>query len=474
MSHAPNAYVPFELHGQELRDAVVRYASNPIYLDNEEWQNNDNPYRRQLRPQVLPHLDYDAVPGRENILDYSSLAVQRVLTSVYEADLVFLPKSGLKDGKQEDFQQFYSPSNRALGEAIRPALEKYAFGFLDDEVEISGKWTKESFHAYIESLGADDPAEASLTEKAILSSTDRERAARMWLIQFAPDFLSEASPMIRNVLGHYGATQSEWFKIIIDEYGYGVHDTKHSRLFERTLESAGLASDIHRYWQYYLNSSLLMNNYFHYLGKNHELFFRYVGALYYTEATLVDFCRRAASVLTSVFGDKADVEYFTEHVHIDQHHGRMALEKLIDPLIEEHGEHIIPEIVRGIEEYRVIQAVSDDDFATQIAWMDKGPEFKKLHAPVWEAIESGKVTAPVADIVEPYGELSNTHCHDGDELCHIVSGTMKFVSGFDSHQILEAGEGTVIQKNRLHGAIIESEECVYQIHSVGDYKKCLS
>ncbi|MBZ4018703.1 iron-containing redox enzyme family protein [Streptomyces purpurogeneiscleroticus] len=474
MSHVTRPYIPFELRGQELRDAVVRYASNPIYLDNEEWENSDNPYRRQLRPQVLPHLDYDSVPGRAEILDYSSLAVQRLLTSIYEADLVFLPKSGLHEETWQDFKSFYSPSNRVLGEMIRPALEKYAFGFLDDEVEVSGQWTKESFRAYIESLGANEPAGASLTEKAILSSADRERAARMWLIQFAPDFLSEASPMIRNVMGYYGATQSEWFKIIIDEYGYGVHDTKHSRLFERTLESAGLQTDIHRYWQYYLNSSLLMNNYFHYLGKNHELFFRYVGALYYTEATLVDFCRRAANLLTTVFGEEIDATYFTEHAHIDQHHGRMALEKLMIPLIEEHGEQIIPEIVRGIEEYRVIQTVSDEDLAAQIAWMDRGPEFKKLHAPVWEALESGRVTAPVADIVEPKGELSNTHCHDGDELCHIVSGTMKFVSGFDSYQILEAGEGTVIQKNRLHGAIIESDECVYQIHSVGDYQKCLS
>ncbi|MFI9200067.1 iron-containing redox enzyme family protein [Streptomyces sp. NPDC053048] len=472
MSHAPFEYKPYELHGDELRDAVMRYASNPVYLDNEEWENNDNPYRRQLRPQVLRHLDFDRIPGRDRILEYSSLAAQRVLTSIYEADLVFMPKSGLK-GKWEDFKSYYSPGNRALGEAIRPALEKFAFGFLDEEVEVSGKWTKESFASYVESLDPYGPGEASRSEKAILDSTDRERAARMWLIQFAPDFLSEASPMIRNVLGHYGAPQSEWFKIIIDEYGYGVHDTKHSLLFERTLESVGLQSDIHRYWQYYLNSSLLMNNYFHYLGKNHELFFRYVGALFYTEATLVDFCRRADALLTTVFGDTVDTEYFTEHVHIDQHHGRMAMDKLILPLIEAHGEEIIPEIVRGIEEYRVVQDIADDDFATQIDWMDKGPEYKKLHAPVWEAISSGRVTAPVADIVEPYGELSNTHSHEGDELCHIVSGTMKFVSGFDSYEILEAGEGTVIQRNRLHGAIIESEECVYQIHSVGDYKKCL-
>ncbi len=473
MSHAPAPYEPYALSPEELQAAVVRYASNPIYLDNEEWVNDDNPYRRQLRPQVAKYLNFSRVLPKDEILTYESLAAQRLLTSIYDADLVFLPKADLAE-KWDDFRQFYSPGNRALGEIIRPGLEKFAFGFLDDEVEVSGKWTKDSLVEFLRALQDRDLSVPTASESAIEKSADPQRAARMWLIQFAPDFLSEASPMIRNVLGYYGEAQSDWFKIIIDEYGYGVHDTKHSRLFERTLESVGLRSDVHHYWQYYLTSSLLMNNYFHYLGKNHELFFRYLGALYYTETTLVDFCRRTADLLGRVFDDQADVTYFTEHVHIDTHHGRMALEKLIIPLVETYGDVVIPEIVRGYEEFQLISEIADQDFAAQIEWMDAGPQYKVLHAPVWAAIESGKVTAPIAHLVEPRGELSNTHCHDGDELCHIVSGTMKFVSGFGSHQILEAGQGTVIRKNRLHGAIIESDECVYQIHSVEDYRKCLS
>ncbi|MEU5219188.1 iron-containing redox enzyme family protein [Streptomyces sp. NPDC020807] len=472
MSHALPAHKPFELTPEQLKEYVVQYATNPIYLDNEEWENDDNPYHRQLRPQVLPYLDFSRVLPRKEILHYEGLAAQRILTSIYEADLMFLPKGGLKE-KWNDFKAYYNPSNRVLGEIIRPSLEKFAFGFLDEEVEVSGQWTKADLETYLRALQDKDLTQPSLSETAIKKSADPVRAAKMWLIQFAPDFLSEASPMLRNVLGYYGAAQSEWFKIIIDEYGYGVHDTKHSHLFERTMESVGLRTDVHHYWQYYLNSSLMVNNYFHYLGKNHELFFRYIGALYYTETALVDWCRRAADLLTEVFGPDVDVEYFTEHVGIDLHHGKMALEKLILPLVEEHGEVIIPEIVRGYEEFQLISDIADRDFATQIAWMDDGPKNKELHAPVWDAISSGRVTAPVANIVEPYRELSNTHCHDGDELCHIVSGTMKFVAGFESYQILEAGEGTVIERNRLHGAIIDSEECVYEIHSVGDYRACL-
>jgi mannose-6-phosphate isomerase-like protein (cupin superfamily) len=474
MSHQLPVYQPDLLSGSELTAAVLRYATNPIYLDNEEWVNDDNPYRRQLRPQVLGQLSFDDPLRREQALTYQSLAAHRMLTCIYETDLVFLPRSALTPEKYQDFQAFYSPHNRARGDLIRPALERFAFGFLDDEVDVSGDWNAESLETYLRDIDNRVKDAVLPAERAIRESSDPRRAAKMWLIQFAPDFLSEASPMLRNLLGNTGDIQSEWFKIVIDEYGYGVHRTKHSTLFERTLESVGLAVDVHRYWQYYLPGSLLLNNYFHYLGKNHELFFQYLGALYYTETTLVDFCARAAALLDDVFDGAADVEYFTEHVHIDTHHGRMALEKLILPVVQRYGPIVIPEILKGYEQFQIVAEIADQDFAAQIAWMDEGPTNKSLHDPCYQAVVEGRVTAPVAHLVEPRGELSNTHSHQGDELCHIVSGTMKFVSGFESHQILEAGEGTVIQHNRLHGAIIESAECVYEIHSVGDYRTCMS
>ena len=78
---------------------------------------------------------------------------------------------------------------------------------------------------------------------------------------------------------------------------------------------------------------------------------------------------------------------------------------------------------------------------------------------------------PVQTFIEPRGELSVTHVHDGDELCWIEQGTLKFVTGDDRFTILHEGEGTVIAKNRLHGAIIESDQCTYSIFSIKDYTK---
>jgi quercetin dioxygenase-like cupin family protein len=309
---------------------------------------------------------------------------------------------------------------------------------------------------------------------AIRASTDPEHAAKTFLIQLAGDFLMESSPMARNVLGNFGALQSELFKIVIDEFGYGVHRTKHSTLFERLLESVALDSTAHAYWQFYLTSSLLQNNYFNWISRDHSLFFRYLGAVLQAETAFITGCQQMADTFRTVFGDECDVTYFLEHVAIDQDHSRMAWEKLVEPAVRQHGEGIIPDVVRGFEEARLLSEIAEQDFCAQVAWMDGQPDYKALHPRVYERIQSGAVTCPVETFVEPRGELSVTHVHDGDELCHIESGVMHFITGHERITELHPGEGVVIQHNRLHGAIIDSEECVYHIHSIGDYQQCLS
>ncbi|MCH8958661.1 MAG: iron-containing redox enzyme family protein [Proteobacteria bacterium] len=137
--------------------------------------------------------------------------------------------------------------------------------------------------------------------------------------------------MARNVLGNFGLAQSELFKVLIDEYGYGVHEAKHSTLFGETLRSRGLSSDVHAYWQFYLASSLALTNYFHFVTRNHEHFFRYLGALYYTEASLAPATRKQSETLRAVHGDRVDTRYFDEHAHIDEDHARMVIDQIITP-----------------------------------------------------------------------------------------------------------------------------------------------
>ena len=464
----------FQRDPEAVKECIQLYADNPLFGATEEWTTEDDPYRRAVRPHVLKYIDFTKTLARREALNYSALAAQRLLLNIYESDLVFLPEKGFAS-KRKDFELFYSQETKLLGELARPILEDHVFSFLDKEVSVSGKWTPAILKSYLDDLVREANQSESRSVAAILSSPDRERTASSFLIQLMMDFLSEASAMIRNVGGRFGPIQSELFKVIVDEYGYGVHDTKHSTLFERTLESCGLEAQTHAYFQFYLTSSMALSNYFHYVSRDHSKFFRFLGALAYTEATFSHTCRQISEALRTVFGAKADTRYFDEHVHIDLHHGRMVFDKIVVPALEKHGDIIIEDIVRGIEEFRLLSEIAESDFVEQSDWSDRGLEYKGLTEPLLERITSGAVRCRQGTYVEPLGELSITHVHDADELCLVESGVMDFVTGHDRKVPLHPGEGTILLHNRLHGALITSkEDCVYHIYSIDDYKACLS
>jgi Iron-containing redox enzyme len=457
-----------------FKRCLVQYGESELFADTEEWLAHDNPYRRTLRPHVFQYLDFAKPIPWDGILTYSSLAANRTLLTTYEQDFLLLPAQGMAD-KRADFAEFYSPRSTALAAVVRPWLERYVFDSLEREVSVTGRWTTASLEAYFKDfIVSSRRAQDNPMLSAILGSSNREHAARTFLIQLAGDFLLEASAMARNVLGHFGPIQSELFKIVIDEYGYGVHETKHSTLFEKLLRAHYLDPRPHAYWQFYLTSSLLVNNYYNAIGRDHSKFFRYVGAIFQAETSFILSCAQAAEMLRSVFGRETEVQYFLEHAHIDRHHSEMVLERIVKPAIATYGEWIIPEIVRGFEEARLLGQLAERDFCDQVAWSDGGRTFKELHPVVYAKIQSGAIHPKRQQFIEPHGELSVTHVHDGDELCHIDAGVMHFINGFGRHTELRAGEGTVIQHHRLHGAIIDSSECTYSIYSIGDYRPCVS
>ena len=457
-----------------FKDALKQFGAITLFADTHDWVMVDNPYRRPLRPRLFKYLNFDKPMTRGQVLDYTSMTANRILLTVYETDFMFLPEAEFGD-KQSDFRTFYGDEAATLGALIRPQLEKYLFSFLNNEIQISGAWTLDSFRSFAEdfiSTALNAPGYPAMD--AITGSSDPAHAAKTFLIQLAGDFLVESSAMARNVSGAYGPLQSELFKVVIDEFGYGVHDVKHSTLFEQVMKSVGLDHRPHAYWQFYMTSSLLLNNYFNYLCRSHDKFFRYLGAILYAETTFIKTCREMAEMMKRVFGNDSEVRYFLEHAHIDGHHSRMALEKLALPAIRQHGRHVIPEIVRGVEEAKFFAEIADQDFIHQVAWSDAGEHYKTLAEKVRINLLASGETVPIQKLVEPRGELSVTHVHDGDELCWVESGTMKFVTGNGRFTMLDAGEGTVILKNRLHGAIIDSDECTYHISSIKDRAKWLS
>ena len=446
----------------EIKPLIDRYAARPLFGDSATWIIQDNPYRRPVDWKRVQQLDFRRSLEKAEILGTSALAAHRMLLNIYETDLVFLPANDFAS-KRGDFSSYYSNDNKLLGELIRPTLEAHIFSFLKDEIDVTGKWTVAALQSYLESiLEKHEQSELEICAR-ILASPNAPRAARALLIQVAGDFLSEASASSRNILGKYGDIQSELFKIVIDDYGYGVHRAKHSTLFENTLATCGLMSDVHAYWQFYLSSSLALNNYYHYVSRDHSKYFQAIGAIAVAEAMFSHTCHEISKMLRAVFGKTVDTYYFDEHFHIDAHHGRMAFEYVVAPAIARYGDSVIPEIVRGMEELQLL---------TSLAFADTVEDLKARAGPSREQIPDGHFQGPATKHVEDRSQSLITCVYDHDKLYAVESGALDLVIGHDHSVRLEHGESIIVPRQRLHGTAVASESCRYFTYDLQDQQTC--
>src|SRR5215213_1763920 len=460
------------LEPNETKSLIELYAARPLFDNTPEWIIRDNPYRRPVNLKAVQQLDFSRALERTEVLDASALAAHRMLLNIYETDLIFLPASDFA-AKKNDFASYYSNDNKLLGELIRPTLEAHVFDFMKYEINVTGKWSVEVLKSYLQSIITKHEQSELDICNAVLGSADPERACRDLLIQVAGDFLSEASASSRNILGKYGEIQSEFFKIVIDDYGYGVHPAKHSTLFENTLSTCGLMSDVHAYWQFYLSSSLAINNYYHYVSRDHSKYFQAIGAVAVAEAMFSHTCREISKMLRTVFGKKVDTYYFDEHFHIDAHHGRMAFDYVVAPAIAKYGDAVIPDIVRGLEELQLLTSISDEDFNAQIAFTDAVSSFKSPAQQIHQHILEGRLRKSKTTQLENRGQSLVTQLFDQDKLYVVESGALDLVLGQDQSVRLDCGEAIIVTRDRLHGTAVVSEECRYHIYDLGNYQSCL-
>ena len=453
------------------RDAILGFCDSPLFQDNEH-RYEEVYFGRRIRPHVVKYLDFSKPAEFADLKNYTAFAANRVLFAMNEIDILMMPPGNLN---VSDFTERYSDEKIAQASVAMPYLEKYLYSWLEDEIVLSDNWNIRSVEEYFSSYARESRQVNTLpSAEAIRNSSNPEVAARDWLVQLAPDFLIESSPMARYASGNYGALSSNLFKIIIDELGYGEFQKKHSTLFENTMSSAGLDPEPHKYWQYYLNGSLLLANYYNRITRNRRNIFKYIGAIFHAETGFIRTCAIWRDALKQALPD-IDVRYFDEHCHIDIDHSRMAFDGLVRPAVEKYGSTAAVEIVRGFEEARLISSFAEDDFVQQVEWKDRAKKNTEVYRKIWPkvraAYEAGEV--PKADLDEPRGELSITHSHDGDELCHISKGEMEFLNGFQLSTTLNDDEGIIIEHNRLHGALIQSESCQYEIYTIGDVNKWL-
>ncbi|GAA4182244.1 hypothetical protein GCM10022252_07830 [Streptosporangium oxazolinicum] len=422
-----------------VRDSVSELITTSSYRPTGNSYIDNTPYHRPLDADRLSRIKWDQPLTEEGLLSDESLVANRLLMNIYESDALFLPSDGLS-GKEKQFTEFYGRKARLHSDLVRPAVESYVFDSLGSDVQINGRWDCDALESHVlaaidEAVNGDRPALRAIEEAA-----DPRRAAEIMIAQMALDGLTEATAMSQNLGGAYGLEQSEVFKIFIDEFGYGVFDAKHSTLFVELCRSVGMNTEPHHYWFYYLPSWIAGNNYFYKVTKNRAQFFRYIGGMAFLEATFAPSFAAMTKTFRAVYGDQIDTRYFDEHAHIDQHHGRMAVNDLLLPLARKHGDYAIRELLRGIEDVRALGRLNDADLIGQLGWQ---PEVTTA-----ETGRDGQDEPREIDARTPFETMISDH----DMTVSVLDGTAELHwSATGGPLEVATGQAVRVPKGRLYG-----------------------
>lgn len=201
----------------------------------------------------------------------------------------------------------------------------------------------------------------------------------------------------------------------------------------------------------------MLVNYFHCICKNKADWFKYIGTLYYTEASIPHFNKQISATLKKILPN-INTKYFDEHVHIDKHHRRMVLEKIIATSIDKYGEGIIDEILFGFEAFRLLQNIADSDLIQQIKFNDQLDLrcLPNTYTPI-----SKKMSFQETD-----QEITSAHMHSEDELFQVIDGEVSFFSGSLTPITLKSNDKIIIPKGRLHSTVSQSALTQYVVQPI--------
>ena len=209
---------------------------------------------------------------------------------------------------------------------------------------------EEIHHALTERAAGDlDPP---LSENGRYFRDEVMEAGYRKLLEIASlDGLVEASQLSRTLGGVSNEVHSVLTRLLLEEYGYGRLQRKHSSYFAVMLSELGMDTTPEAYvdsvpWQVMagINHSFLLSE-----RKRH--FLRYIGGLLYTEISVpAAFASYAAAAQRLGFTENA-LAYWELHIREDERHGRWMLNDIALPLARQYPNHAW-ELLLGYDQQR--------------------------------------------------------------------------------------------------------------------------
>ena len=437
-------------------ECVRRYAANAPFRSAEahELVNEDNPFRRPVRPHDLGFLDFGRVLPREETLLLSALLGHRMLRNVYDADLLYLPA---REGSpsRADGDLFYSAANRVNGEQAAVVLERHLFSFLPGE-----RPDRE-----IGSVGAlKDLVLGELSERrsrpgAAFAAAHRCRglreAATFVLLQLTSTLPAWRAALARNLAGDYDLAHPALRRLLTEDF---VRAGDRSPVYRDLLGRAGLIAEPVAYWQFFLTTWLARANHLHRLSRNHELVGELFGAWTYQKIDDAVTANAYGALVAEAFGEPP----------LDLCPGGLTedglgefFDSLVLPFHDRFGQAALQAFQAGFSDARTLHAMADDDLATQLIWADQLDEYKDKAEKLDHKIKNEGLEVDLETFVESSEETSTTHVHDDHRLVVVEVGQMHFWNNVGKKIPMSAGDKLLIPANRLHGSVVLSGTCTY-------------
>ena len=332
-------------------------------------------------------IDADSDLADPALLDH---ARHQTLMRAYQSRYALLPTDGAPGDVVEQLRRRYDPLTLAMVEATRTELEDLLITPAIERARATAAGI--DWATYAETLLTTVRAAPESPFVAFLrTSPHREAHYRNFVLQSSADLLAEASASALGVIGEFGPAQSALFRILIDEFGYGVHERKHSVLYRAVMRGFDLPEEYNACWPLFDTAALRLHNTIHCLFQNPRYLFLQIGFLLHAETAYQRSTRDHFRYLAK-FHPEVDARYFGEHAHIDLHHTRMVIEEVAVPLVATHGAEVGYEIVAGAELTRLAFAEAGDQLLAVSrafdAAIDQGraaprrPDLSRAGAPV--------------------------------------------------------------------------------------------
>ncbi len=167
------------------------------------------------------------------------------------------------------------------------------------------------------------------------------------------DGLVEASQLSRVLGGVGNVVQSMLTRILLEEYGGGRLERKHTSFFSVMLKELGMKPEPEAYFDLAPWEVLANTNHSFILCDRKRNFLRYVGALLYTEISVPAAFNNYFQAGKRLGLSEEAIGYWDLHIKEDQRHGRWMLDDVAFPLVEKYGESAW-EIVWGYDQQRFI------------------------------------------------------------------------------------------------------------------------